>query len=243
MYALLKKEIAAFLHSLIGYIVITVFLLASGLFLWIFPGNFNIPDAGVSSLENFFILAPWIFMFLIPAITMRTFAEEKRTGTIELLLTRPLTEWNIVLAKYFAALVLVALAILPTLIYFYSVYMLGNPQGNIDTGSTWGSYIGLMMLAGTFVSVGLFASVLTDNQVIAFVLGFFLCFFLYTGFDSIAGFDFWGQFGLLISYLGISEHYASISRGVVDSRDLVYFIGFILIFLILTRFKLLGRNW
>jgi ABC-2 type transport system permease protein len=243
MFALLKKEISVFLNSLIGYIVITVFLLATGLFLWIFPGNFNIPEAGISSLENYFILAPWIFMFLIPAITMRSFSEEKRTGTIELLLTRPVTEWHIVLAKYFAGFILVALAIIPTLVYFYSVYMLGNPPGNIDTGSTWGSYIGLLLLAGTFISVGLFASVLSENQVVAFIIGFFLCFFFYSGFDSIASLDFWGQSGLLISYLGISEHYASISRGVIDSRDLVYFIGFILVFLTLTRFKLLGRNW
>jgi ABC-2 type transport system permease protein len=243
MFALLKKEIGTFLYSLIGYIVISVFLLSVGLFLWIFPGNFNVLQAGVSSLENYFILAPWIFMFLIPAITMRSFAEEKRTGTIELLLTRPLTEWQIVLSKYLAGFILVGLAVLPTLLYFYSVYMLGNPPGNIDTGSTWGSYIGLMLLAGTFVSVGLFASALSDNQVVAFITGFFGCFFLYSGFDSIASLEFWGHTGLFIAYLGISEHYASISRGVIDSRDLFYFAGFTLIFLALTRLKLLGRNW
>ncbi|MBX7202466.1 MAG: gliding motility-associated ABC transporter permease subunit GldF [Bacteroidia bacterium] len=243
MFALLKKEVAAFLNSLVGYIVISVFLLAMGLSLWLFPGSFNIPQGGVSSLENYFVLAPWVFMFLIPAITMRSFAEERRTGTIELLLTRPLTEWHIVLAKYLAGLVLVTLAIVPTLIYFYSVYMLGNPVGNIDTGSTIGSYLGLLLLAAAFVAVGNFASVLSDNQIVAFLLGFFLCFFLFAGFDSIATMKWLGRLGLLVSYLGISEHYSSMSRGVVDSRDLVYFFGFILLFLTFTRFRLLGRKW
>ncbi|MCB0819767.1 MAG: ABC transporter permease subunit, partial [Bacteroidetes bacterium] len=185
MISLLRKEIGGFLSSLIGYIVITVFLLAMGLFLWVFPGNFNILDAGFASLETLFVFAPWIFMFLIPAITMRSFAEEKRTGTIELLLTRPLSEWQIILAKYLAGLLLVIIAVAPTVVYYFSLQSLGNPPGNVDSGGTWGSYAGLIFLGGAFVSIGLFASSISENQIVSFILAFFLCFICYAGFDSI----------------------------------------------------------
>ena len=179
MIALLRKEISSFLTSLIGYSVITIFLLAIGLFLWVFPGNFNILDAGFASLESLFVIAPWVFMFLIPAITMRSFAEEQRTGTIELLLTRPLSEWQIITAKYLAGLLLVIISVLPTVVYYFSLKSLGNPVGNIDSGGTWGSYLGLIFLGGSFVSIGLFASSLTENQIVSFLIGFFLCFFFY----------------------------------------------------------------
>jgi ABC-2 type transport system permease protein len=243
MFALLRKEISSFLSSLSGYSVIVIFLLAIGLFLWVFPGNFNILDAGFSSLENLFVISPWVFMFLIPAITMRSFAEEQRTGTIELLLTRPLTEWQIITAKYLAGFVLVLFALLPTTIYYFSIYNLGNPRGNIDFGATWGSYIGLLFLGGAFVSIGLFASSLTENQIVSFIIGFFLCFFLFFGFDSIANLEIFKSVDSLIFDLGINIHFASMSRGVIDSRDVIYFCSLILFFLALTRFRLLSRTW
>lgn len=171
MLALLKKEINSFLNSLIGYVVIGVFLLLIGLFMWIFPGEMNVMDYGFATLETLFFVTPWIFMFLIPAITMRSFAEEKRTGTLELLLTRPISDMNIVLAKYFAGLLLVIIALLPTLISYISVYLLGQPVGNLDTGGTWGSYLGLLFLGGAFVAIGVFASSITGNQIISFLLG------------------------------------------------------------------------
>lgn len=243
MIALLYKELGSFLTSLIGYIVIMIFLLAMGLFLWVFPGNFNILDSGYSSLESLFVIAPWVFMFLIPAITMRSFAEERRTGTIELLLTRPLSEWQIVVAKYLAGLTLVLLALLPTLVYYFSISDLGNPAGNIDSGATWGSYAGLLLLGGSFVSIGLFSSSLTENQIVSFIIGFFLCFFCYFGFDSIASLELLRPVDHIIINLGINAHFASMSRGVIDTRDLVYFISFTVFFMALTRFRLLSRSW
>jgi ABC-2 type transport system permease protein len=217
--------------------------LAVGLFLWVFPGDFNIIDAGFTSLESLFVIAPWVFMFLIPAITMRSFAEEKRTGTIELLLTRPLSEWQIILAKYFAGLLLVVLSLIPTFVYYYSLQGLGNPPGNIDTGATWGSYIGLMFLGGAYVSIGLFASSITENQIVSFITAFFLCFFCYFGFDAIGGMEIFRSVDELIIDIGINAHFASMSRGVIDSRDVLYFLSFIFVFLALTRFRLLSRNW
>jgi ABC-2 type transport system permease protein len=243
MIALLRKEISSFLSSLIGYSVITVFLLAMGLFLWVFPGNFNILDAGFASLETLFVFAPWVFMFLIPAITMRSFAEEQRTGTIELLLTRPISEWQIVFAKYLAGLLLVIIALAPTVVYYFSLQSLGNPPGNVDSGGTWGSYIGLLFLGGAFVSIGMFASSLSDNQIVSFILAFFLCFFCYAGFDSLARLEFFNSVDDIIFSLGINEHFESMSRGVIDSRDVIYFASFTLFFLALTRFKLLSRTW
>src|ERR1041385_7483383 len=163
MYSLFVKEIRSFLSSLIGYIVIIVFLLAISLFMWIIKGNTNVLDSGYANIDTLFTVAPWVFLFLIPAITMRSFADEKKSGTIELLLTRPLTDLQIILAKYFAGFILVLISLLPTLIYYYSVWKLGIPQGNIDSGGTWGSYIGLLFLGSSFVAIGIFASSLTDN--------------------------------------------------------------------------------
>ena len=182
MFTLLKKEIRSFLSSLIGYIAIGVFLLLISLFMWWIKSdsgssaNLNVLDSGYANIDSLFIIAPWVFLFLIPAITMRSFSEEKKTGTIELLLTRPLTELQIVLAKYFAGVILVIVSLLPTLIYFYSVYQLGYPKGNLDTGGMWGSYIGLLFLGAGFVAVGTFASAISENQVIAFIMSLLLCF-------------------------------------------------------------------
>jgi ABC-2 type transport system permease protein len=234
MYSLLKKEISSFFGSLTGYVVVFVFLLATSLFLWVFPGNYNIADGGYASLDGLFSLAPWVYLFLVPAITMRMFAEEKRMGTMEVLLTRPLSVIQIVLAKFLAGLLLVTISLLPTLIYFYSVYALGNPVGCIDTGGTWGAYIGLFFLAAIYVAIGLLASALTDNPVFAFILALFLSFIAYLGFDLVGAMQLPSAVQQTLTSFGINEHYESISRGVVDSRDLVYFLVSIFLFLFLT---------
>ena len=243
MITLFRKEIGSFFSSLIGYIVITVFLLINGLFLWVFTLEFNILDFGYASIENLFMLAPIVFLFLIPAITMRLFADEKKSGTIEILLTQPLTDLEIILAKYFAGLVLVLFSLLPTLIYFFSVYQLGLPPGNIDTGGMWGSYIGLLFLGASFVAIGLFSSSITDNQIVSFIIAIFLCGFLYIGFEFIYSLDLFGNIDLFIKSLGINAHYTSMSRGVIDTRDIIYFLSVIALFIILTKFSLASRKW
>lgn len=243
MFALYSKEISSFLNSLIGYIVVIVFLVMVSLFMWVFPGELNLIDAGYSSIETLFVIGPWVFLFLIPAVTMRLFADEKKTGTIELLLTKPLSDLQIVLAKYFAGFTLVIFSLIPTLFYYFSVYSLGNPIGNIDHGGTWGSYIGLMFLASAYVSIGIFASAITENQIIAFIIAVFLCFFFFLGFESIATLEVFRSFDSLIFQLGINEHYKSISRGVVDSRDIVYFLSLDALFILLTKTLLESRKW
>ena len=243
MLTLLKKEISSFLSSLIGYIVITVFLLINGLFLWVFQGDFNILDFGYANLDGLFMIAPFVFLFLIPAITMRSFAEEKRTGTMELLLTKPLTEFEIVMAKFLSGLILVIFSLLPTLVYFFSVYQLGLPKGNIDLGGMWGSYAGLIFLGASFVAIGMFASSITDNQIISFIVAVFLCGFLYIGFDFIYSFALFGKVDLLIKSLGMNDHYQSMSRGVLDTRDMIYFLGLISFFILLSRYSIERRKW
>jgi ABC-2 type transport system permease protein len=240
---LLKKEISSFLSSLIGYIVITVFLLINGLFLWVFEGDFNIFGMGYANLDGLFMIAPFVFLFLIPAITMRLFSEEKKSGTMELILTKPLTELEIVMAKFLSGLILVIFSLLPTLVYFFSVYYLGLPKGNIDLGGMWGSYIGLLFLGASFVAIGMFASTLTDNQIVSFIIAVFLCGFLYVGFDFIYSFDLFGKVDLLIKSLGINDHYISMSRGVLDTRDMIYFLGIIALFVLLSKFSIERRKW
>ncbi len=231
------------MSSLLGYIVIVVFLTVIGLLLWVFPSNFNVLDFGYANVDGLFIIAPFVFLFLVPAVTMRSFAEEKKSGTIELLLTRPLSDMQIILAKFLAGCALVFFSLLPTLFYYFSVYQLGFPPGNIDSGGFFGSFLGLLFLASVFVSVGIFTSSLTDNQVIAFIGAVLISAFLYLGFESVLDFGWPGGLDLLIYSLGISAHYSSISRGVVDTRDLVYFASVIAFFLFLTRFSLARRKW
>jgi ABC-2 type transport system permease protein len=243
MLALTLKEIRAFFGSVIGYLVIGVYLLINSCVLWLLPGNFNVLDGGYATLDNLFIISPWVFMFLIPAITMRVFADEKKAGTMELLFTKPITDMQIVWAKYLAGLVLVLFSILPTLIYYISIYQMGNPVGNLDSGGTFGSYIGLLLLGATYVSLGVFASSLTENQIIAFLLSMFLCFFFYFGFEQIAELMPLSTFNLFVLNLGINEHYNSISRGVIDSRDLLYFVSVIVTFALATRLVLQSRKW
>lgn len=242
MISLLKKEIRTFLSSLIGYVVIGVFLLITGLFMWIFPGDFNVMDMKMANIDTLFFISPWVFMFLIPAVTMRSFAEEKRNGTMELLFTKPLTDLQIILAKYFAGLFLVIIALIPTLIYYITVYNLGTGSG-MDTGGTWGSYIGLLLLAAGYVSIGIFASSVTNNQIVSFLLAAMLCFFMYTGFQSLADFDLLGGLDNFIMKLGIQEHYASLSLGLIDSRDVIYFVALVAIFILLTKLVLSARKW
>jgi ABC-2 type transport system permease protein len=243
MFTLFRKEINGFLNSLIGYIVIIVFLLVIGLFLWVLPVDSNILDFGYASMDGLFIIAPFVFLFLIPAITMRSFADEKRSGTIELLMTQPLTDLQVILAKYFAGLVLVIFSLVPTLVYFFSVYRLGLQPGNLDTGSMWGSYIGLVFLSAAFVSIGIFASSVSDNQIVSFIIAIFLSAFLYMGFELIYIFIVSGRIGLMVQSLGINVHYSSISRGVIDSRDLVYFLSISIFFILLTKLSLESRKW
>lgn len=243
MYTLFKKEINGFFSSLTGYIVIIVFLLANSLFMWVFPGEFNVLDSGYANIDTLFIIAPWIFLFLVPAVTMRLFADEKKTGTIELLLTRPLTDLQIIFAKYSAGLVLVLFSLLPSLIYFISVYKLGNPPGNIDTGGTWGSYIGLFFLASVYVSIGIFASSITENQIIAFIVAMAVSFLFFIGFESISSLGAFEKFDALIISLGINDHYRAMSRGVIDTRDIIYFISIIVVFIFFTKIVLESRKW
>jgi ABC-2 type transport system permease protein len=243
MFTLLSKEINSFLSSLIGYIVIVVFLAINSLFLWVFDTDFNIINSGYSSIDGLFMIAPFVFLFLIPAITMRSFADEKKAGTIELLLTKPLTDLQIILSKYFAGFLLVIFSLLPTLVYFISVYTLGFPKGNIDVGASWGSYIGLLLLGGAFVSIGLFSSTLTDKQVLAFVLSVFLCGFMYIGFELIYSLEMFGKIDLLIQSIGINAHYISLSRGVIDTRDLIYFLSLIAFFILLSKISIEKRKW
>lgn len=243
MLTLFVREINNFFNNLIGYISIGIFLLINSLFLWVFPVDTNVLQSGYSNLEGLFSMGPFVFLFLIPAITMRFFADEKKSGTIEFLLTKPLTDLQIVLAKYFAAFVLVVFSLLPTLIYVVTVYRFGLPVGNMDMGATWGSYLGLLFLGAAFVSIGLFASSLTDNQIVSFIISIFLCGFAYIGFEFIYTLDLFGQMDLFIRNLGIYAHYTSISRGVVDSRDVIYFLSVIVLFLLFTKIRLESRKW
>ena len=243
MRFLFKKEIQGFFSTLTGYLVITVFLAVTGLCLWVFPGVLNIPESGYASLDSLFYIAPWVFLFLVPAVTMRSFAEEIKTGTIELLLTKPVSEWQLAVAKFLAAVMLVLIALLPCVVYIVSVWQLGSPPGNLDTGATYGAMIGLILLGAAYASIGTFASSLTDNQIIAFIVAALISFIFYEGFDALAQLISEAGVQDFISYLGIKEHYASISRGVVDLRDLVYFFGVMLMFLLFTRLKLQSRKW
>lgn len=242
MLTIFVKEIRSFLSSLIAYIAIGVFLLAIGLFMWVFKDT-NVLDGGYSNIDTLFFMGPWVFIFLISAITMRSFSEEKKAGTIETLTTSPVSDLSIILGKYFAGVVLVLFSLLPTLLYYYTIYQLGYPQGNIDTGAMWGSYLGLLMLGSTFVSIGIFASAVTDNQIVSFIVSMFLCFVFYIAFDYLGQLDALRSISFWVQWLGISSHYDSISRGVLDTRDAVYFLSVITLFILLTKAVFGSRKW
>ncbi|MCZ8196679.1 MAG: gliding motility-associated ABC transporter permease subunit GldF [Flavobacterium sp.] len=236
MKSIVLREIKSFFGSPIGYLVIAIFLLLNGLFLWVFQGEYNILNSGFADMTPFFTIAPWILIFLIPAVTMRSFSDEKKQGTIELLLTKPLSIWQIVNGKFLGAFLLIVIAIIPTLVYAYILYGLGLPEGNIDLGSTLGSYFGLLFLIAAYSAIGIFTSTISENQIVAFIIAVFLCFFFYFGFDGIstliAGFE------DLIASLGMKNHFQSMGRGVIDTRDVIYFVSITALFLSFTVFKL-----
>ena len=236
MLAIFKKEFNSFFTSTIAYLTIGMFLLINGLFLWVFDDDFNVLNAGFADLTSFFYLAPWILIFLIPAITMKTFADEFRSGTIEILKTRPITNVTLVLGKFFAILTLLIIVLIPTFVYAYSIHELGNPVGNLDYGSISGSYLGLFLLASSFASIGIFTSTLSKNQLVAFLLGICMVFLFYYGFDAVS--SLFGEYSYTIKLFGMNEHYKSISRGVIDSRDVLYFMSIIIFFLFVSKQKL-----
>lgn len=235
MLAILKKELNLFFASPIGYLVIAVFLLINGLFLWIFKGDFNILNAGFADLNGFFFITPWFFIFLIPAVTMRSFSDEIRLGTIEIIKTKPISDWQIILGKFFGSFILIILALIPTLSYAYTIIQLGNPIGNLDFGSTLGSYIGLLLLASSFTAIGSFTSTLSNNQIVAFISGSALSLFMFFGFEAVA--ELIENNNYAVENLGMSSHFKSISRGVIDTRDVLYFISVTFFFLFLTKIK------
>jgi len=236
MKSIIVRELKSFFGSPIGYLVITIFLLLNGLFLWIFNGEYNILNSGFADLSPFFTIAPWILIFLIPAVTMRSFSDEKKQGTLELLLTKPLSIWQIVNGKFLGAMLLIVIAIIPTFIYVYVISSLGMPEGNIDMGSTIGSYFGLLFLIAAYCSIGIFTSTLSENQIVAFILSVFLCFVFYFAFDGLA--TYLPTAENFISSIGMDNHFKSMSRGVIDTRDVLYFISLTILFLSLTVFKL-----
>lgn len=242
MIQVLAKEFNGFLNSLIAYVVIGVFLTGIGLLMWVFPET-SVLEYGYVDMDTLFSLGPYVFIFLIPAITMRSFAEEKKAGTMELLLTKPLTDWNIILGKFFACFLLVLVALVPTVVYYFSIRALGNPVGNIDTPGVIGSYIGLILLSGVFCSVGMVASSITTNQIVAFILAAFLCFILFTGFESIATLNVWSANTLFIKQFGILYHYDALSKGLIDTRDVIYFVSVAIFMLMISKTILSARSW
>jgi ABC-2 type transport system permease protein len=239
---ILFKEINVFLNSLIAYIIVAVFLTGIGLLLWVFPET-SVLDYGYADMSSFFSLCPYIFMFLIPAITMRMFSEEKRAGTMELLLTRPIRDIDIILGKYLAGVFLVLFSLFPTILYYFTISYLGNPPGNIDTAGVIGSYFGLFLLGAVFTSIGIFSSSFTENQVTAFIIAVFLSFLLYFGFGAISGIGLFSGFADLIDQFGILYHYNSMSKGLIDTRDVIYFLSIISAMLLLTNLILRSRKW
>lgn len=242
MIQIIVKEFNSFLNSLIAYVVIGVFLTGMGLLMWVFPET-SVLEYGFADMDTLFSLGPYVFIFLIPAITMRSFAEERKAGTMELLQAKPLTDWDIILGKYLASFLLVLVALAPTVIYYFSIHALGNPVGNIDTPGVIGSYIGLTLLAGVFCAVGIVASSITSNQIVSFILAAFLCFILFTGFESLAALNVWSVNALMIKQLGILYHYESLSKGLIDSRDILYFVSAGSLMLVITKTILSSRSW
>jgi ABC-2 type transport system permease protein len=242
MIEIIHKEIRGFLSSLIADVVMLVFLTATGLFNWVLH-DINILDNGYANLDSLFSMAPWLLIFLISAITMKSFSEERKNGTIELLTTRPISDLSIILGKYFAGIILVLFTILPTLIYWFSISQLSIPRGNIDSGALLGSYLGLLLISSCFVAIGIFASLISENQIVSFVSTLFICFSLYWIFDLIADFKLLGKFDSVVSSLGIQSHYQSISRGVLDSRDLIYFLSLNTIFISAAKLVFGSRKW
>ncbi|QLG46721.1 gliding motility-associated ABC transporter permease subunit GldF [Costertonia aggregata] len=242
MIAIFKREINSFFTSTIGYLVIGLFLVLNGLFLWVFKGEFNIFDHGFADMGNFFLMAPWIFLFLVPAITMKSFSEELKMGTLELLFIKPIAIWQTVLGKFLGTLTLAIIAIAPTFLYVFSISELGTTVGNLDMGMVIGSYFGLVFLVANYTAIGIFASTFTENQIVAFIWGMALCFFMYYGLEGISSFLSNGEHAQNVQKLGMKSHFDSIALGVIDTRDIVYFFSMTLFFLFLTVIQLKNRN-
>lgn len=236
MKSIVLREIKSFFGSPVGYLVIALFLLINGVFLWLFEGDYNILNSGFADMTPFFTLSPWILLFLIPAVTMRSFSDEKRQGTLELLLTKPLSIWEIATGKFLGALFLIVIAIVPTFLYVYVISRLGFPEGNIDMGSTIGSYFGLLFLISGYTAIGIFTSTLSENQIVAFIIAVFLCFVFYFGFDGLA--TLFNEWSTSITVFGMQDHFKSMSRGVLDTRDILYFVSLTLLFLSFTVYNL-----
>ena len=238
MFALYLKEVRSFLNSVVGYVFLTIFLMSCWLFNWMLDSSMNILDRGQADLSPFFNSAPYVFLILIPAITMRSIAEERRTGTIELLFTRPVSDLGILLAKYFAGLTLLLLSVIPTLTYYISLYYLGKPVGNIDTGSTITSYMGLLLLGAAFVAIGIFSSALSSSQIVSFILAIAICYFFYDGLALLGTYAQFGNLDIFLQYLTLNYHYDSIKKGVIDASDIVFNVSFIILFLSASLFAL-----
>ena len=233
MLAILKKEMNLFFATPIGYLVIALFLLINGLFLWVFNGDFNILNAGFADLSSFFFITPWFFIFIIPAITMRTFSDEIRLGTIEIIKTKPISNWEIVLGKYLGSLLLIFIALFPTISYIYTLTQLASTPENLDVGILIGSYAGLLFLASSITAIGLFTSTLSNNQIVAFIMGVSLSFFMFYGFEALGDLSVFSNFN--IKSFGLHARFESIGKGVIDSRDLIYFLSITFFFLFLTK--------
>ncbi|GAA3512559.1 hypothetical protein GCM10022393_27920 [Aquimarina addita] len=242
MLAVIQKEINTFFASAVGYLVIGIFLILNGLFLWVFKGQFNILDSGFADLSPFFQIAPWILLFLIPAITMRSISEEKKQGTLELLLNKPIKHWQLIIGKYLGSFFLIIIALIPSILYIITIYQLGSPSGNLDVGSTLGSYIALLLLSATYTAIGTFSSAITNNQIVAFLISLFLCFLFYFGFSGLADYQLLGTIDYIIEQIGVQLHYERISQGIVDSRDILYFISLIFLFTFLTILAIKKRT-
>ena len=242
MRAIIKREITSFFASPIAYLIIGIFLVINGLFLWVFQGSYNIFDYGFADLSNFFLLAPWILLLLIPAICMKSFAEEMRSGTLELLYISPISLWQLVLAKFIAAVTLSVIALLPSLLYVYSLSELGTTEGNIDLGLALGSYIGLVFLITTYTSISLFASSFTNNQIVAFIGGIIICFVLFYFSEGLATLTSSSDMALFLRNLGLKGRFDTMARGILDTRDVVYMLSISFLFLYLTVSQLKYRR-
>ena len=234
MYAIVKKEVQSFFASPLGYVIVGSFLVFTGLVLWVFKGNFNLFDYGFADLTPFFVLTSWIFTILVPAITMKSFSEEQKLGTLELLLSKPIPLWQLVLGKFWGAFLVCGIAVIPTLVYVIAIANLGITEGNYDLGIILGSYFGLVFLIAAYTSIGLFASTLSEQQITVFITGILLCFLIFMGFDAMSTLLPHGKIQPFVQTLGAKAHFDSIARGVIDTRDLVYFVSVALFFLYLT---------
>lgn len=238
MYSILKKELIVFFGSITGYLITALFLLLTSLFLWVIPGDYNIFDTGYAQVDGLFQLAPWLFLFLCPAVTMSAFTDEKRSGTWELLITKPISKWNIVLGKYAATLIVILIALMPTTIHYWIVWYIAEPIGNIDSGAFWGSFVGLIFLSALFLAIGIFSSSLASNAIVSFVMAAIISVSMFYGFDLLTSFVDSVSLQEIIRQAGIHSHYQSMSRGVIDSRDIAYFLFSTIAFLFFTTLKI-----